>query len=219
MIKWRPTGHLAGVTALASTTVGSRSVDVRERMAPPRERMQTMEVEAQSRFRAMVESEFDFVWRSLRALGVPDGGVDDAAQHVFLVAARRFADIQAGSERAFLFATARGVAANARRARARSREASDDQALERTLDDRPDPEEALTAQRGREMLDAILASFPEELRTVFLLFELEGMTAASIAELLGIPPGTVASRLRRAREDFRTAVRELGVERGEQDDE
>lgn len=181
--------------------------------------MQTMEVEAQSRFRAMVESEFDFVWRSLRALGVPDGGVDDAAQHVFLVAARRFADIQAGSERAFLFATARGVAANARRARARSREASDDQALERTLDDRPDPEEALTAQRGREMLDAILASFPEELRTVFLLFELEGMTAASIAELLGIPPGTVASRLRRAREDFRTAVRELGVERGEQDDE
>jgi RNA polymerase sigma-70 factor (ECF subfamily) len=37
---------------------------------------------------------------------------------------------------------------------------------------------------------------------VFVLFELEEMTMAAIAETLQIPPGTVASRLRRARERF-----------------
>jgi RNA polymerase sigma-70 factor (ECF subfamily) len=42
----------------------------------------------------------------------------------------------------------------------------------------------------------------EDLRTVLVLFELEEMETTEIAELLGIPLGTVASRLRRAREKF-----------------
>jgi len=43
---------------------------------------------------------------------------------------------------------------------------------------------------------------PAELREVFVLFELEGLRSTEIAPLLGLPVGTVASRLRRAREAF-----------------
>src|SRR5437868_4819473 len=82
-----------------------------------------------TRLRAMVDAHFEFIWRSLRGLGVPSGNVDDAAQQVFWIAAQKLDVIATGSERAFLFSTARGVAANARRARARSREQADDGVL------------------------------------------------------------------------------------------
>ena len=55
------------------------------------------------------------------------------------------------------------------------------------------------------MLDRILADLPEEQRAVFVIFELEGLTTAEISELVGVPRGTVASRLRRAREEFQAA--------------
>jgi RNA polymerase sigma-70 factor (ECF subfamily) len=50
---------------------------------------------------------------------------------------------------------------------------------------------------------------PVELSAVFVLFELEGLTMAEIAPLLSLAPGTVASRLRRAREDFRDRARRV----------
>ena len=56
------------------------------------------------------------------------------------------------------------------------------------------------------MLDAIVAELPDDTRPVFVLHELEGMTMAEIASCLGMAPGTVASRLRRAREVFARAV-------------
>jgi RNA polymerase sigma-70 factor (ECF subfamily) len=64
-------------------------------------------------------------------------------------------------------------------------------------------------------LDEILVSMPHEVRTVFVLFEIEGMNLSEIAETLGIPRGTVASRLRRGREDFERRVlrAELAVPR------
>jgi RNA polymerase sigma-70 factor, ECF subfamily len=57
------------------------------------------------------------------------------------------------------------------------------------------------------VLDQFLQSLPEELRVVFILFELEGLTMSAIAETLNLPAGTVASRLRRAREDFQAMAK------------
>ena len=48
-----------------------------------------------------------------------------------------------------------------------------------------------------------------ELRTVFVLFELEELSAPEVAGLTGLPVGTVASRLRRAREEFQLAARRV----------
>jgi len=149
-----------------------------------------------------------FVWRSLRRLGIPDCDVEDASQQVFLVAHRRLPDIVPESERSFLFQTALRVAADWRRAHKRRCEDAG-----RELPDVPDltanPEEQIDQQRQRAMLDRVLEAMPMELRAVFVLFELEEMTMMEIATISDIPPGTVASRLRRARQAFRDAVKKM----------
>src|SRR3954451_12676562 len=81
-----------------------------------------------TRVREMVEDHYDSVWRALRGLGVPDAGLDDAAQQVFALAFRKIGAITPGSERPFLFRLAAGIASNARRSLRRSRETSDDDA-------------------------------------------------------------------------------------------
>ena len=48
-----------------------------------------------------------------------------------------------------------------------------------------------------------------ELKATFVLFELEELTVPQIADLLGVPPGTVSSRLRSARAEFQAAVKRL----------
>ena len=182
-------------------------------MTAPDRRTGLSTVEA-TRFRELVDAHFDFIWRSLRGLGVPSASIDDAAQQVFIAASQKLAVIAVGSERAFLFSTARGMAANARRAQLRNREQLDEDALANQIDRAPDPEEVAAAQQARQVLDRILDGLSEDLRAVFVLYELEGQTMAEIASLLGAPMGTVASRLRRAREEFQDAVKRFQAGRG-----
>lgn len=158
-----------------------------------------------ARLRALVGDHFDFVWRSLRRLGVSPGEVDDCAQQVFLVAARKLGEIQVGSEKSYLFSTSMRVAADARRSRNRRREVADDDADE-AHDPSPDPEEIADQRRARALLDEVLEELPMDLRAPFVLFELEELPTAEIAEMLDVPVGTVASRLRRAREEFQKIV-------------
>lgn len=173
---------------------------------------------AEARLRAMVDEHFDFIWRSLRRLGVLPGDVDDCAQQVFVVASRRLDAIAPGSERSFLFGTAMRVASGDRRTRARRREVSLEHGAGGADDDPAgeeaggahhpglSPEDAADQRRARALLDEVLAQMPIDLRTVFVLFELEEMSTPEIAELLEIPGGTAASRLRRAREEFQRLV-------------
>jgi RNA polymerase sigma-70 factor (ECF subfamily) len=162
-----------------------------------------------ARLEAMAAECFQFIWRSLRRLGVPAEAVDDAAQQVFVVAATKIDAIEPGRERAYLYMTAVRVAADARKAAARRREIALPEALDARADALPGPEQALSDERDRALLDAVLDALPIDLRTVFTLFELEDMTTAEIAALLELPAGTVASRLRRAREEFQATARRL----------
>jgi RNA polymerase sigma-70 factor (ECF subfamily) len=164
---------------------------------------------ARKRVRDLVDAHFDFIWRSLRRLGVPDASVDDAAQKVFYIALRRLEDIEAGRERAFLFSTAMNVAADTRRALARRREQADEQALDTAVDSMPTPDEVVDRKEARALLDEVLDSMDPDLRAVFILFEIEGMTSPEIASLLGIPLGTAASRLRRSREQFHAIAKRV----------
>ena len=158
----------------------------------------------------LLTEHFRMVWRALRRLGVPMHAVDDAAQEVFLVASRKLDDIEAGQEKRFLYGVALRVAANARRARAARPETALGELVEETASATPSPEALLDRKRARELLDEALERLPDELRTAFVLFELEGCSGPEVAELCDIPLGTAASRLRRAREAFRTVVTELG---------
>jgi RNA polymerase sigma-70 factor, ECF subfamily len=156
------------------------------------------------RLALLIKEHFAFVWRSVRHLGVRDGDADDAAQHVFLVASRRIGAIAPGSERAFLFGTALRVASRARRAVERRRETSEPPPT--GADPAPGPDEALDSARARALVHEILEALPDDLRDVFVPFEIEGLTMAEIADALELPLGTVASRLRRARDEFRARV-------------
>ncbi len=135
---------------------------------------------------------------------MPDATVDDATQEVFWIAARRLADIKAGSEHAFLFGVAIRVAAEARRVQQKNRELTGTDKVDHARDTTPNAEELLDQHRARGLLDDVLDEMTVDLRTTFVLFELEEMEIQEIADLLEIPLGSVGSRLRRAREEFST---------------
>jgi RNA polymerase sigma-70 factor (ECF subfamily) len=154
-----------------------------------------------ARLRAMVDEHFELVWRALARMSTPQADLADCVQQVFLVASRRLSAIAAGSERSFLLGTALRVASSARRTVGRRREVPDDEAFEvPSLD--PQPDEIADQRRLRAVLDAVLDSMPDDLREVFVLYEIEELSTPEIAALLDIPLGTAASRLRRAREAF-----------------
>ena len=85
----------------------------------------------------------------------------------------------------------------------------DSEPFPRLVDPRPSPEEQLQNRQARGMLDEVLRRLSMELRTVFVLHELEEIEVRQIAQIEGIPVGTVSSRLRRAREEFSAIAKRL----------
>jgi RNA polymerase sigma-70 factor (ECF subfamily) len=153
-------------------------------------------------FSEVVKDHLDFVWRVLRRSGFSREDADDATQQVFMIVANHSERVLPNRERAFLYATARRVAANTRRSMRRRREAMHD-AWDDVLHPGSGPETQVELARARELLDRLLTRMPDELGRVLALAEVEQMTVPDIAELEEIPVGTAASRLRRARAHFR----------------
>lgn len=160
---------------------------------------------AKRRLAAVVSEYWDFVSRLVRHLGVWEADVEDAAQQVFLTLDSKLEAVTAGKERAFLAACAVHVAARHRRTRGRRREVPDEPLWELPSEVET-PEAHLVRREQLQRLDTILGTMPEEQRDVFVLYEIEELTMAEIAEALTVPAGTVASRLRRAREIFQGAI-------------
>ena len=172
---------------------------------PPQDSRSSANADRDDRLRGLVDGYIDFVARVLRNAGTPQADIDDEVQRTFIIAARRLDDVRVGAEKSFLLQTALNVAAHARRTIARRREVASENAPE-SFDSRATPEQLTDQKRVRHLLDRILDQMGSELRTVFVLYEFEEMNMSEIAEVLGIPPGTVASRLRRARVEFRARV-------------
>ncbi|MGC4118801.1 MAG: sigma-70 family RNA polymerase sigma factor [Myxococcales bacterium] len=153
----------------------------------------------------LYEEHFEFVWRFLCRLAVPRHAVDDAVQDVFMVAYRRLAEFQGRSSvRTWLAGIATRVAAEHRR-RARSRD-EHDPLFESVVDARPGPHELAVASEHLKLVDELLSRLDDERREVFILADIEGMSAPEISEALGIKLNTVYSRLRVARQKFDAAA-------------
>jgi RNA polymerase sigma-70 factor (ECF subfamily) len=150
----------------------------------------------------MFRDHHEFVWRLLRRLGLGPDAAADLGQQVYLVAAERLNDIRPESERAFLFGTAVRLSRSLIR-RQRRCQLEDDMDLRQARDNLR-PEELTSQHQAIALMDQILSKLDPDLVTVFVLFELEEQSTAQIAEMLKIPIGTVASRLRRARDAFKT---------------
>jgi RNA polymerase sigma-70 factor (ECF subfamily) len=169
---------------------------------------------AAARLRLLVAQHFAFVWRCLQRIGTPEADIDDVLQRVFLTAARKLSDIEPGAERSFLFAVAQREAGHLRRSHRRRGEVGQEAILDKSTGTlRPD--ELAGRQQALAFVSSVLEQMDEDLRVVFLLCDVEEMSSIEAAEAIGIPVGTVKSRLRRAREDFASRTRALraGVRR------
>ena len=152
----------------------------------------------------------DFVWRSLQHLGVRDADLEDALQEVFVVVHRKLRGFDRRSRvTTWLFGICLRVAARQRRRAYFRRETQAETPPERVELHTPE-DRALTLERQR-LLERALSRLSLEQRAIFGLFELEGRPCQEIAELVGIPLGTVYSRLHKARKDVTQALAKAGA--------
>ena len=187
---------------------GARATDRATTPSVPPSRDATARRHDDARLRAILQDHYAFIWRQLRRFGVPESRVDDATQEVFVIASQKLEAIREGSERSYLFGTALRVASQLRRSAAARHEIGFSTPPEmEAIASRPD--ELLDRGRARAVLDTVLDSLEDDVRAVFVLYELEQLPTKEIAELLGIPVGTAASRLRRGREAFEEKVGRL----------
>ena len=151
--------------------------------------------EPASRVAALFDAHCGFVCRVLRHHGVHEAALDDAVQDVFVTAHRRWSSFEGrSSARSWLYGIARRIAFRYRRsadARARRFVAEADAGSEGI-------DEPFARAHAAHSLAALLHELDADKRTVFVLAEVEGMTAPEVAEALGIPLGTAYSRLRAA---------------------
>lgn len=153
-----------------------------------------------------------FVWRTLRRLGVPDDDCDDALQDVFLVVHRKLGEFRPEAPiQHWLFRLAASVARDHRRTRRRKDPRQHGLTPLGSDEDVPDlkqrgPLEAAERTAAARLIRDLLQELDEAKREVFILADLEQLTAPEIAEALEVPLNTVYSRLRRARAEFEEAL-------------
>jgi RNA polymerase sigma-70 factor (ECF subfamily) len=156
---------------------------------------------------AIYAEHFQFVWRSLRRMGGNPEELDDMTQDVFLVVARRLEEFRGQSSiRTWLFAIAANVLRSHRRAHSRHRRrvaayGSTLQGLART--------DTMECRDAGAILAQLLAQLDEDKRAVYVLIELEGLTAVEVAGGLGVNVNTIYTRIRAARKVIRRAARSM----------
>jgi RNA polymerase sigma-70 factor (ECF subfamily) len=152
--------------------------------------------------RRIYDEHHAFVRRNAIRLGIPHAHADDVVQEVFVTLVRRSAALgEPRSMRALLFAIVRRVCSNYRRTLQRKAASALPVGVLRVVD--PDGFDRVEAAHT---VARFLAELDEPRREVFVLAELEGMSAPEIAEALGVNVNTVYTRLRAARQQLRQLV-------------
>jgi RNA polymerase sigma-70 factor (ECF subfamily) len=142
-----------------------------------------------------------------RALGVDPADAEDVAQDAFLRAYRGLPRFRGASTfRTWLVQVVTNTARTARRQRATRRETSADEGETSIVDTVADPGNLERATIARDQVSRALATLPDDLREAIVLRDVEGLEYREIAEALGIPIGTVESRIFRGRARLRAAL-------------
>lgn len=151
----------------------------------------------------------DFVWATLQRFGVRDADLEDMLQEVFIVVHRRLDSYDGTSKMTtWLFGIAMRVAAAHRRRAHVRRERAVEEVPEDTTSTNPteSPEEAAMRRQAQTRLQEILDAMDLERRAVFVMFEIEELSCDEIANVMGVPTGTVYSRLHKARKEFEAGL-------------
>lgn len=159
------------------------------------------------RFDVVYDELFEFVWRSARRLGVHEASVDDVTQDVFLVVHRRLDEFEGRSSvKTWLFGITLRVVADWRRTKRRKGGLLELPAEDRLPSSATGPDAALEREESARLLQSLLEQLADDKREVFVMVELEELSAPEVAAVLAIPLNTVYSRLRVAREEFERAL-------------
>lgn len=160
-----------------------------------------------ARLAQMFERHSGAIGRTLRRQGFSADAAEDATQQAFLIASQRLDEIRPDRERAFLFGVVLRVTSSKRRRLARYQ-------FEADMDQHAAPESAPDLANERvlalELFNQVLEKLDEDLIQAFVLFELQQLSKNEVAAQLGIPPGTAASRRRRARQTVEATLARLG---------
>ncbi|HVU52784.1 MAG TPA: sigma-70 family RNA polymerase sigma factor [Polyangia bacterium] len=161
-------------------------------------------------FDELYERHVEFLWRNARRLGVGDDSVDDVLQQVFLVVHRRLPELSlTGSEKAWLFGVLLRVVKDHKRLLRRKSPhrflaLTDPETL---ADDRGlEPDESFARAEAAALVQKWLEALDDDKREVFILAELEQLSAREIGEATNTNASTVSSRLRAARQAFEAAA-------------
>ncbi len=161
-------------------------------------------------FRQVFDQYYEYVWSSLRRLGVHEADREDVASDVFLRVHDRLDEFDPSRPlRPWLFAFAVRAASEYRKLARHRTAVGRDEDSPGPVDPRPLPDQNAMAAEDARLVAAALETLDLPLRAVFVLHEIEQESIPVVAEALGIPLGTAYTRLRSAREDFRVAVRRL----------
>jgi len=162
-------------------------------------------------FDAVYESQMDFVWRSVRRMGVRLADMDDVVQEVFFIVHRRLAEFEGRAQlKTWVFKILVHVVRHYWRTHQRKpgdRAAEDPAEIQALAADQENgPAATLERIEALRVLDRLLAELADDKREVFVLAEIEQLTAVQIAEIVEANVNTVTSRLRAARQEFEKAL-------------
>lgn len=146
-----------------------------------------------------------FVWRALRRLGVPEADVEDVCQEVFVVVHRKLGDFEGRSSlRTWIYGICARTASDYRRSGRVRREVVTDAPPDAAHEG--GQHDAVALRQARAALDKILDQLDDDKRAVFVLYEIEELTMAEVADSLGCPLQTAYSRLHAARKIVEAGV-------------
>jgi len=159
-------------------------------------------------FEETVLPHLDAAFNYARWLTRNEADAEDVVQDACVRAMRFFSSLRDDDARAWLFTIVR----NAWYSRvSRKANVAEGTRLNDGQDERPDnaldPEERLLQQHTIALVRAALEQLPVDFREVIVLREIEGLSYKEIAEVAGVPVGTVMSRLARARERLQTILK------------
>ena len=189
-------------TSVCATPDGATLIH--ERAAASREPIRT-----KASFDVVYSTYVEFVWRSAQRLGVDESAADDVVQQVFLIVYQSLDAFKWRSTlKTWLFGILLRVVRDHWRTIRRKSPHLAHESVDPDLvaDGAPKPDEALSRAEASRMIDLLLDSLERDKRVVFVMAELEGMTATAIGVATGLAPNAVYSRLRAARVDFERAA-------------
>jgi RNA polymerase sigma-70 factor (ECF subfamily) len=148
-----------------------------------------------------------YVWRTLRRLGVADADCSDATQEVFVIVHRRLPQYEPRSRLlGWLAAITSNVAAQYRdRDRRKPRTDGEVDPADLAEMSQLPPFDLEDAVATRELVLYLLQAVEPDRRLVLIMHHIDEMLTREIADALGLPQGTVETRLRLARQDFKAA--------------